>query len=66
MVQKFIVNVIKTAHSVLRRRNFWKMLVSQEIFVNIGLRKISVFKFPEFLTWKILFAFLQKILSMLP
>ena len=32
------VNVIKTAH---RRSNFLKSLISQEIFANIGLRKME-------------------------
>ena len=43
--QKFNVIVIKTAK---RRSNLLKTLVSQEIFTNIGLRKKSVLKFPEF------------------
>ena len=41
--QKFNVIVIKTAHF-----NLLETLVSQEIFVSIGLRKKSVLKFPEF------------------
>ena len=56
------LNVIKTAH---RRSNFSKSLVSQEIFANIGLRKKSVSKFPEFSVWEILLAFLYEILSIL-
>ena len=43
--QKFNVKVIKAAHL---RSNFSKTFVSQEIFVNIGLRKKS-FKIPKIL-----------------
>ena len=55
-MHKFNVNVIKTAH---RRSNSLRTIFSQEIFAN-RFKKKSVVKFPEFLIWKMLFAFLQK------
>ena len=49
------------------KSNFLKKLVSRESFRSNKhwFRKKSVLNFPEFLVWKMLLSYLQKILSML-
>ena len=62
LCQKIYVNVIKTVH---RRNIFSKKRVSQEILANIGLRKKSVLKFPNFESGDCYLYILYTILPML-
>ena len=60
---KLNVNVIKVAH---RRSNFFEDTCFVRNICKYRFKKKFDLKFIEFWIWKMLFTFLQKILSMLP